>query len=1198
MASGETTAVPGLRAERADLRSFWSLNATMFQGALSDNMFKFMLVMLVIAMAGDHARVAMEAAGAGMEGLAAAQTARAGAYQMWVNLAFTLPYILMATVAGWLADRFAKSRVTLWTKVLEVAIMALATAVFIFGPGLFGENSAWVLVGVLFLMGAQSALFSPSKYGIMPEILPERRIAWGNGLLQGFTFLAIILGTIAGPALFEFFREALWIPGLILIGLACVGCVTASLIRPTPVCQPGARLAVNPFPEPIRNLRLILADTGLTWGVAGLVVWWSVAVMLQGGAVIVATSILGLSPAQAGIALLPIVVGMGLGCALTSFLSRNRIELGLVPLGAVLMFAAGSIVYAMTPSTTELDALRAAGEAMPSIYLYGLPLAMGLVGMCSGMFIVPLESYVVNRADPANRGGIIATGNLLEAVGMMAGAVLLGVIVNKTGSTAWVFMASGIIMLVTGAIIFWRFPQIPIRLMVLVILRTRYRTRVRGLENIPATGGALITPNHQSFLDGLLLAAVIERPVRFVMSQMMYRKWFIYPFAKATNSIPIEADQSPRELIEALRKASEAIKSGELVCMFPEGQLTRNGVTMPFRRGLERVMKDLTQPIIPAAIDGAFESPWGIRMGRARWSGILRWGRLPMNVAFGAPLPPDTTLHAIRQQVEELLVDAFAERKADAEPLHRIGVATLRANPFARRYADHTTEREIPNAKVLATTVALAEKLRPHWQGQEFIGIVLPPGIGPMAINLGALLAGHIPVNLNYTASKQILAGICDGTKIRTIVTSRAFLEKAKVELPDGIAVVYTEDIAATITSGDRIRALLKGLLMPVAALERSLGRTKAATMDDLVTLIFSSGSTGIPKGVMLSHWNIWSNARAALHIIEIEPNDRFVGVLPFFHSFGFMATIWVPLIARAGVVFYPSPLDAKAIGAMVSKFRATVMFSTPTFLSGYTRRVEPGQFGSIRIVITGAEKLREGVADAFHRQFGIVAREGFGCTETSPVTAMSTLDYREPGIFQVGSKRGSVGHPVPGVAVRIVNLDTGAMQPPGETGMLLVRGGNIMQGYYGDPAKTADAMVDGVWYRTGDIAKRDEDGFLYITDRLSRFSKIGGEMVPHIRIEDALQKLAAIDEQVFAVTGIPDDKKGERLAVLYTIPEDKAKAAADGLSSPELSLPSLWIPKWPDFIKVDAIPTLGSGKMDLRAIKETAAGKLGGGGE
>ena len=424
-----------------------------------------------------------------------------------------------------------------------------------------------------------------------------------------------------------------------------------------------------------------------------------------------------------------------------------------------------------------------------------------------------------------------------------------------------------------------------------------------------------------------------------------------------------------------------------------------------------------------------------------------------------------------------------------------------------------------------------------------------------------------------------------------TIVTSRKFIAKAKLELPESANFVWIEDILATIGVIEKMKSMLLAIFAPVRLIERACGASYRPSMDDLATIIFSSGSTGDPKGVMLSHFNIDSNVEGIAQVLHVDSHDRILGILPFFHSFGYLATLWFALIHGLGIIYHPSPLDTGPIGELVKRHRITILLCTPTFLQLYLRRCTPDQFQSLRVVLTGAEKLSNRLAQAFEEQFGLPVHEGYGVTECAPVISVNCPDYQAAGFFQSASRRGTVGKPLPGMSSRIVDPETWEPLPVGTAGMLLVKGPNMMEGYLGRQDLTAKAMHNG-WYITGDIAKIDEDGFITITDRLSRFSKIGGEMVPHGYIEEALHQAAGAETQVLAVTAVPDEKKGEQLAVLHildeaSIPTLLEKVIASGL-------PKLFLPRKDYFIQVEHIPVLGTGKLDLRMLKRVALEKLG----
>jgi len=702
----------------------------------------------------------------------------------------------------------------------------------------------------------------------------------------------------------------------------------------------------------------------------------------------------------------------------------------------------------------------------------------------------------------------------------------------------------------------------------------------------------LLVCNHLSFADALLLIAATDRPIRFLMYKGIYEQRWIKPFAKILRAIPVSSEQRPRELIHSIQAASDAIRNGEVVCIFAEGQITRIGQLLPFQRGFERIMKDVDAPIIPISLDGVIGSPTSFEHGRM----VRRFPEHlphPVTVSFGKAMPATANHIEVREAVQELIADAWQYRRARMEPMPRNFIRCARRHPGRFAMMDATSGK-VNFGTALVKTIFLARRLKTVWRGQSMVGLFLPPSVPGALVNYAAFLCGKVPVNLNYTLSESTIANCAKQCDITTTITSRKFLEKIKLTPPGKI--IYLEDLAANPTAFEKITSWLLAKFAPYSWLKRVAGQEKEVVLDDLATVIFSSGSTGEPKGVMLSHHNILSNINQFSHILNFTHHDRFLGILPFFHSFGFTVTLCLPGEIGAGVVYHANPLDARAIGTMVRENAVTLLLATPTFLQLYMRGVPSEDFGSLQLVIVGAEKLSERLADAFQEQFGIRPLEGYGTTECAPAVAVNIMDFRAAGFHQIGGKRGKIGRALPGMMAKLVDADhpwDGKLVPPGEPGMLLVRGPNVMQGYLGLPEKTADVLRHN-WYCTGDIATMDEDGFLQITGRLSRFSKIGGEMVPHIKIEEKLQEMAGKAEQTFVVTGVPDEKKGERLIVLHKLADGELAAALEKFSASDL--PNLWKPKADAFHRVENFPMLGTGKLDLRGVKETAA-KLAGDG-
>ncbi|HRI12036.1 MAG TPA: AMP-binding protein [Verrucomicrobiota bacterium] len=713
-------------------------------------------------------------------------------------------------------------------------------------------------------------------------------------------------------------------------------------------------------------------------------------------------------------------------------------------------------------------------------------------------------------------------------------------------------------------------------------MRLSYRLRVDGREHLPSTGCALLISNHLSLLDAFILGAAVQRPVRFFLPARSASPQFVERVFRWLADVSLARDPSPPETIRSLRAAESAIRNGEFVCLFAEGQITRTGLMLPFHRDVEEMMKGLGAPVIPVCVEDLWGSVFSFAGGRFLWK-WPRHLRRRVSVSFGQPMPPTATAAEVRCAVQQLASDAWQRRAEGMEPLHRAFVRSARQHPFRFAMGDQRVPR-MNFLSALARTIFLARRLRPHWDGQEKIGILLPPSVAGALVNFAALLMGKVPVNLNYTTSGETIASCLRQCGIRTVVSSEAFLAKVKLKLP--FSPLLLEQVAEKPRAPERLAALAIACLFPIRGIERAVGCTRRVAMDDLATVIFSSGSTGDPKGVMLSHFNVAANIAQLSQPFHLTPADRLLGNLPFFHSFGFTSVLCLTATLGQGVAYHPTPLDAEAVGRLVREYSLTFLMTTPTFLQLYLNGCPADDFLTLRVVMTAAAKLPERLATAFESKFGVRPLEAYGCTECSPGVTANTLDFRSTGFRQVGAKAGSVGHPLPGIAVRIVDPITEVSLPVGTPGLLLVRGPNVMQGYLGQPEPTAQVLRDG-WYVTGDIAALDEDGFIHITDRLSRFSKIGGEMVPHLKVEERLHELAGMTEPTFVVAGVPDEKKGERLVVLHRLADDVLRVCLDRLAHD--ALPNLWKPRRDAFIRIEVFPVLGSGKLDLRRVKEVA---------
>ena len=1173
---------PSATGQPPSLRGFWALVVTQFQGAFSDNVVKNLVVF--VALFGTSMSLAEK-----------------NSYGESISALFSLPFILFSMAGGFLADRLSKRSVMLGVKVFELLIMSVVFA------GLWTLNKNLMLVSV-FLMGTHSAIFGPSKYGSLPELLPERKLSWGNGILELGTFVAIILGTVAAAAMSENFRGRQWVSGIILIALAVFGFFTCLGIARIPAANPQKKFNPN-FPAEIwRQIRAMRGDRPLWLALCGNTYFNFLGMLLLLNLFFYGSETLHVTETHIGYLTAALALGIGAGSVSAGVLSGGKIEYGLVPLGA----------FGLSIFSSWL--------ACPKVTLNESFVLLALLGFAGGFFIVPVAALLQHRPARENKGQVQATANWFSFVGVFAASGAHWLLAQKLAlSPRGIFLVGGVVTLVGAIYVLWLLPDALLRFVLWCVTNSIYKIRLAGRDHIPAKGGALFVCNHLSFADALLLIAATDRPIRFLMSKDIYESRWIKPFARILRAIPVSSSQRPRELLHSLQTASDAIRAGEVVCIFAEGQITRLGQLLPFQRGFERIMKNVVAQasslcdakseihrleacatIIPVALDGVLGSPTSFERDKM----VRRFPeRLPhpVTVSFGKPMPPTASHIEVREAVQELIADAWQYRRAKMNPLPRGFVRSARRHP-RRFFMTDTTSGSVNFGTALVKTIFLARRLKKIWRGQEMVGIFLPPSVPGALVNYAALLCGKAPVNLNYTLSEVTIAHCAQQCGLKTVITSRKFLEKIKLTPPGRL--IYLEDVAGGTspknsesqglvefgppTPAEKLSAWLLAKFAPFSWLKKIAGQEKEVALDDLATVIFSSGSTGEPKGVMLTHYNILSNLEQFGHILSFTHHDRLLGILPFFHSFGFTVTLCLPAEIGTGVVFHANPLDARAIGTLVRENVVTILLTTPTFLQLYMRGVPSEDFGSLQLLIVGAEKLSERLADACEQYFGIRPLEGYGTTECAPVVAVNIMDYRAAGFHQIGGKRGKIGRVLPGMMARLTDPENpwdGHRVSAGEPGMLLVRGPNVMRGYLGLPEKTADVLRHG-WYCTGDVATMDEDGFLQITGRLSRFSKIGGEMVPHLKVEEKLQELSGATETMFVVAGVPDEKKGERLVVLHKLSDADLAAVLEKFAASDL--PNLWKPKADAFYRVENFPLLGTGKLDLRAAKELAVKLVG----
>ncbi|HZA38381.1 MAG TPA: AMP-binding protein [Candidatus Baltobacteraceae bacterium] len=710
------------------------------------------------------------------------------------------------------------------------------------------------------------------------------------------------------------------------------------------------------------------------------------------------------------------------------------------------------------------------------------------------------------------------------------------------------------------------------------LVRCVYRVTALGTDNLPK-GGFLLLPNHITWIDAIVLQLACPRPIRFIIDQEFYRKPILHPLLRTLRCIPIEARRSH----SAIRAATEAIAEGEIVCLFPEGALERAGTLLRLRRGYELIVRHANAPVVPVWLDQLWGSIFSFQGGKF-FRKLPKRIPYPVTIAFGKPLEADAAdIAAVREELLKLGEFCFSRRPSLNRHLAEPCVRGLKRSPFATAVIDGLDHSALSRSKLLGAATALSRYLRKEFP-DERIAIVLPASKGAMVANLAVALADKVPVDLNFTMGRAANESCCKRANLRVAISATPFMERVK-DFPWPERVLKLDELMPRM-KGQIIFWWMLSILVPAGLLLRLLKIPKEGGHKEAV-LLFTSGSTGEPKGVVISHRNVVGNVSQFRQLLDATKDDAILASLPFFHTFGSTVTLWYPLIEGVRIVTYPSPLEAVKNAALIERYKLTLLLATPTFLRGYLRKVDPQQLRSLRLVITGAEKLPLDLAKSFEDRFKQRVFEGYGLTETSPVVSVNLPEPQptKPGEqVQPSSRLGSVGKMAPGIAAEIREPETDRKLSLHETGMLWLRGVNIFEGYLHDPEQTAEVLRDG-WLKTGDVGRFDEDGFLYIEGRLSRFSKMGGEMVPHEAIEGRITDLLGLsgsDERPIAIMGVQDEAKGEALVLLSAVDVDLAQLR-DKLR--EAGIPNLWIPK--QVQRVNAIPVLASGKLDLKRCKE-----------
>ncbi|MCQ2380647.1 MAG: AMP-binding protein [Victivallaceae bacterium] len=724
------------------------------------------------------------------------------------------------------------------------------------------------------------------------------------------------------------------------------------------------------------------------------------------------------------------------------------------------------------------------------------------------------------------------------------------------------------------------------------------RLRTFDTGNIPDSGPVLLVSNHISMIDLFLIQYVSKRRVQFLVRDFIFNSPFSGFFFKYVKALPVPGDQNKSKLVNHLLAVRNALERGEVVCVFPEKEISGNGNLMRFHLNL-RVLTDgntCNATILPMRI--------GMLHGRLLTRINDRWKlklpqtlRTDFSIIVGNPVPVESSAFHVRQKISELGAEVESRPQPDEEPLHTAFVLRAKHHMFEKLFCDSINGKWTSNFEMLVMAIIMQKIVkerdlnRKHSAG--YVGVLLPNCSKMTGLMLGILLCDKTPAVLNFSAGEDVAYESIRNIGASTVFSSKKFVEKLNWH-PDkwtgDVKMLFLEDLM-DLVNRHKLKAILTALFVPGRTIVRNLAPQSCHNTHTNAIILFSSGSTGKPKAVQLTHRNINCDIWSFMRMIYLTKKDRMVGNLPMFHAYGFTALFALPCQAAVPVVYNLSPLNADEIVKSIEKYKLTILTATPTFIQKYMRRATKEQLKSLRLIVAGAEKLRKELIDSFLKLTGKRIIEGYGCTELSPIT---TVNFNN-SIFDIGADSnhpGSIGCPLPGIHIRIVDdngeeIEPGAGNDNEQEGHMQVKAGIVTKGYLiNADGDTKQVTKDG-YYDTGDIARFDIDGYLYITGRASRFSKIGGEMVPHEKIEGIIGEFRGSEVLEAAVTGCPDSRKGERLLVFYTPDDLDPEEIIEHIRS--LNVPNIWIPKKDDFIKVSAIPLLGSGKLDLRKLKEMA---------
>lgn len=1125
-------------------RRFCPLFVTQFLGAFHDNLFKNALVVLLLY-------------GVGLQTSADPK--------LLVTLAagiFILPFMLFSASGGQLADKYPKDAIIRTVKLAELAIAACGIAALL-------SNSVWLSFLTLFALGTQSAFFGPSKYSILPQHLTKQELIGGNALLNTGTFLAILIGTIAGTSLVLLDDGILFVSALIAV-TAITGYLSSRFIPAAPPPAGAVNISLNPIGKTIGILRIAFSQPRhIVRSILGIAWFYFLGGMFMAQLPNYTKEALYANEMVLTLFLTLFSVGVAVGGLLNNRLLKGRVEAVYVPLAILGVTVFSVDLYFASGAFAAGDTLISLSAFLYTLSGWRIMVDLFLIALCGGMFVVPLSAIVQHSTQEENRARILAGSAITNALFIVASTVLCGILIALGWEIREIFLALALLNIFVALYTCKLLPDYLFKTLMQGLFKLLYRVEIHGIENIEKAGPrAVIVGNHVSLLDPPLLAAFLPGRPMFAVNSYVAEWVWVKPFLKLVDAFPLDPT-NPFSMKGLIRKVEE----DRHVVIFPEGRLSETGALMKVYDGPGMIADKANAVILPVRLDGVQHTPFARLKGKVP---LRRFPKITITILEPRTFKVDAAIKgrarraAAGRQLYDLMEDMMFRTGNVDQTLYQAVLKGRKIHGDDTVIAEDVERKPLTFKKLTLRTIVLGRKIAAYTQKGENVGLLLPNSIGAVVTFFALQAIGRVPAMLNFSVGAKAMLSACSTAQIKTVLTSRRFITMARLtdlieQIETQANVVYLEDLKKEIGLTGKIAALL--------ADPAGWHNKHAGSPENPAVILFTSGSEGEPKGVVLSHKNLMANILQLTARVDFNRQDVVFNCLPMFHSFGLTGGTLLPVLSGVKTFLYPSPLHYRIVPEMVYASNATIMFGTDTFLQGYARMANAYDFYRMRYIFAGAEKVKDETRRLYMEKFGVQILEGYGATETAPVIAVNSAMHQ---------KHGAVGRFLPGLTYRLEDV-------PGveEGGRLFIKGPNVMLGYYkADKPGVLQPPVEG-WHDTGDIVSVDEQGYVKILGRAKRFAKIAGEMVSLAQVESMADSLWPDSQH--AVVSLPDARKGEQLA-LVTTRQDAARdalsayAAANGITA--LAVPAT-------LFAVDKMPVLGTGKTDYPAVTALAESKL-----